>query len=115
MARPKKKRRITEGGYTQITPAYTTGPYARVEPDIILQMPELFYFDMSSYISALNAAKAIDFYNRTRLYDMYESALLDLHLGGIIEKRKVGVSRIPIEFRRNGKPDDNVNKEIRSP
>lgn len=67
MARPKKKRRITEGGYTQITPAYTTGPYARVEPDIILQMPELFYFDMSSYISALNAAKAIDFYNRTRL------------------------------------------------
>lgn len=115
MARPKKKRRITEGGYTQITPAYTTGPYARVEPDIILQMPELFYFDMSSYISALNAAKAIDFYNRTRLYDMYESSMLDLHLGGIIEKRKVGVSRIPIEFRRNGKPDDNVNKEIRSP
>lgn len=113
MARPKKKRRITEGRYARTTPA--SGPYARVEPDIILQMPELFYFDMSSYISALNAAKAIDFYSRARLYDMYESAMLDLHLGGIIEKRKVGVSRIPVEFRRNGNPDDSVNREIRSP
>lgn len=114
MARPKKKRRITTGGVTQIKPSYSGTPYAR-EPDIILQMPELFYFDMTAYIQSLNAAKAIDFYNRARLYDMYESALLDLHLGGIIEKRKVGVSRIPIEFRRNGKPDENVNKEIRSP
>ena len=87
MARPKKKRRITEGGYTQIKPVLASGPYARVEPDVILQMPELFYFDMSSYISALNAAKAIDFYNRARLYDMYESALLVLHLGGIIDMR----------------------------
>ena len=42
MARPKKKRRITEGGYTEIKPVYATGPYARVEPDIILQMADLF-------------------------------------------------------------------------
>lgn len=114
MKTAKKKRRITTGGVTYTAPMLGGTPYAR-EPDIILQMPELFYFDMSSYIQSLNAAKAIDFYNRTRLYDMYESALLDLHLGGIIEKRKIGVSRIPIEFRRDGKPDDRVNREIRSP
>lgn len=114
MSRPKNKRRITEGGMTQVTPAISTG-IRQIEPDIILQMPELFYFDMTAYINSLNAAKAIDFYNRSRLYDMYESAFLDLHLSGIIDKRKIGVSRMPIEFRRNGKPDENVNKEIRSP
>lgn len=117
MARPKKKRRITEGGMTGMQTASSSNKsiLRNIEPDIILQMPELFYFDMSSYISSLNAAKAIDFYNRSRLYDMFESALLDLHLSGIIDKRRIGVSRIPIEFRRNGKPDENVNKEIRSP
>lgn len=115
MARPKKKRRITDGGVLDTKANTGLTSYNRIEPDIILQMPELFYFDMTAYIQSLNAAKAIDFYNRSRLYDMYESALLDLHLGGIIEKRRVGVSRIPIEFRRDGKPDDNVNKEIRSP
>lgn len=85
------------------------------EPDIILQMPELFYFDMRAYVASMQSAEAIDFYSRTRLYDMYRSALLDLHLSGIIDKRLVGVSRIPIEFRRDGKPDDAVNREIRAP
>lgn len=86
-----------------------------IEPDIILQMPELFYFDMRAYVASMQSAEAIDFYSRTRLYDMYRSALLDLHLSGIIDKRLVGVSRIPIEFRRDGKPDEAVNREIRAP
>lgn len=85
------------------------------EPDIILQMPELFMFDMRTYMNSLEAAKSIDFYSRVRLYDMYESALLDLWLSGIINKRLIGVSRIPVEFRRDGKPDEAVNRQIRSP
>lgn len=85
------------------------------EPDIILQMPELFYFDMRAYVASMQSAEAIDFYSRSRLYDMYRSALLDLHLSGIIDKRLVGVSRIPVEFRRDGKPDGEVMRQIRAP
>lgn len=115
MPRTKKKRRITEGGALwRPEDSLRTGARA-VEPDIILQMPELFYFDMRAYVASMNAAEAIDFYSRTRLYDMYKSALLDLHLSGIIDKRLVGVSRIPVEFRRDGKPDEDVNREIRAP
>ena len=116
MARKSKNRRITEGGLlAQPADRNTSNSRTWIEPDIILQMPELFWFDMRAYMSSLDAAKSIDFYCRVRLYDMYESALLDLHLSGIIDKRRIGVSRIPIEFRRNGKPDDAVNRQIRSP
>ena len=114
MANNLKKRRITEGGMAGGKPAARPGA-GMPEPDIILQMPELFYFDMKAYMQAVNAAKSIDFYSRVKLYDMYESALLDLHLSGVIEKRKVGVSRTPVEFRRGGKPDEAVNREIRAP
>lgn len=109
----KKERRIVQGGMTATT--NNSGRPTRIEQDIILQMPTLFFFDMNSYMQSINAAKAIDFYSRWSLYDMYESALFDLHLRGIIDKRLIGVSRIPIEFRRNGKPDEEINKHIRSP
>ena len=49
------------------------------------------------------------------LYDMYESAMLDLHLTGTLAKRLRGVTRLPIEFQRNGKPDDAINAQLRSP
>lgn len=105
----KNKKRIRESGLT-----IPKGMH-ELQSDIVLQMPELFFFDMNAYINSLNAAKSIDFYSRSRLYDMYESSRLDLHLWGIIDKRRIGVSRIPIEFRRDGKPDDTINQEIRSP
>lgn len=106
--RPLKKRQITSGGITQLSEE-------RTRLDIILQSPEIFHFDISSYMRALESASAIDCYSRSRLYDMYASALLDLHLSGIIDKRLIGVSRIPIEFRRDGKPDDSVNVHLKSP
>lgn len=115
MPRTTKKRRITEGGALWRPEGSRTGGTRAPEPDIILQMPELFYFDMRAYVASMNAAEAIDFYSRTRLYDMYKSALLDLHLSGIIDKRLVGVSRVPVEFRRDGKPDEAVGREIRAP
>ena len=46
---------------------------------------------------------------------MYESAAFDLHLSGVMAKRLRGVTQIPIEFQRNGKPDDVINKQLRSP
>lgn len=106
--RPAKNRPIKSGGITQI-------PDERTKLDIILQSPEIFHFNIKAYMSSLEAASAIDCYSRARLYDMYGSALLDLHLSGIIDKRLIGVSRIPIEFRRNGKPDEAVNIHLKSP
>lgn len=90
-------------------------PQGMRQPDIVLQMPEIFMFDMNAYMQSVKAAKGIDFSNRARLYDMYDSASLDLHLSGVIAKRMRGVTKIPIEFRRNGVPDDTINKQIKSP
>lgn len=90
-------------------------PQGMRQPDIVLQMPEIFMFDMNAYMQSVKAAKGIDFSNRARLYDMYDSASLDLHLSGVIAKRMRGVTKIPIEFRRNGVPDDVINNQIKSP
>lgn len=90
-------------------------PQGTRQPDIVLQMPEIFMFDMNAYMQSVKAARGIDFSNRARLYDMYDSASLDLHLSGVIAKRMRGVTKIPIEFRRNGVPDDAINKQIKSP
>ena len=90
-------------------------PQGMRQPDIVLQMPEIFMFDMNAYMQSVKAAKGIDFSNRARLYDMYDSTSLDLHLSGVIAKRMRGVTKIPIEFRRNGVPDDEINKQIKSP
>ena len=64
------QKRITQGGML-------TSPGQR-QPDIVLQMPEVFFFDMKAYMASVKAAQGIDYSNRVRLYDMYESAMLDL-------------------------------------
>ena len=99
--------RIRQGGMLQ--------PAAARIPDVVLQMPEIFFFDMGVYLRAVTAASSIDFSNRVRLYDMYESARLDLHLSGIIDKRLRGVTKIPIEFRKGGKTDEAISAQLRSP
>lgn len=107
MAKKNKNRKITQGGMRTMP--------GQPLPDVVLQMPEIFFFDIRKYQDALTSAKSIDYSQRTRLYDMYESAELDLHLSGIIDKRLRGVTRIPIEFQRDGKPDDVINAQLRSP
>ena len=107
--RPAKDRRITAGGFTQITEE-------RRRLDIILQSPELFHFDIGSYMNSLQSATAIDMYSRIRLYDMYSSSFMtDPHLIGIHRKRLVGACRTPIEFIRNEKADDQINELLKQP
>ena len=101
------KSHILQGGYQQVQ--------GQRQPDVILQQPELFLFDMNSYMTSLNHARSIDYSCRTRLFDMYESAMLDLHLSGVLDKRLRGVTRIPIEFQRDGVPDDTINEQLKSP
>lgn len=107
----KNKRNSTK----QITQGGMRIPNGQRLPDVVLQMPEIFFFDMNAYMSSVTMAKSIDFSNRARLYDMYDSAMLDLHLAGVIAKRLRGVTRLPIEFQRNGEPDDTINAQLRSP
>ena len=101
------KRRITQGGML-----VKAGERL---PDVVLQMPELFHFNLQHYMNAVTSAKGIDYSNRVRLYDMYESAGFDLHLTGVMAKRLRGVTRIPIEFRRDNGPDEAINRQLRSP
>ena len=109
----RKKKNSPEQG--KIIQGGMLVPQGMRQPDIVLQMPEIFMFDMNAYMQSVKAAKGIDFSNRARLYDMYDSASLDLHLSGVIAKRMRGVTKIPIEFRRNGVPDDAINNQIKSP
>ena len=106
--RPAKKQ-ITSAGPADFNPATQN-------PTIILQSPELFHFDITKYMASLHSATAIDFYNRTQLYDMYASCLTtDGHLQGIVNKRLSAVARQRFEFQRDGKPVDEVNNQIKSP
>ena len=99
--------KIVQGGFRKIA--------GNRPPDVFLQMPELFMFNMKDYMDSVRNAKSIDFSYRVKLFDMYESAQLDLHLSGVLDKRLRGVTRIPIEFQRDGKPDDTINRQLRSP
>lgn len=105
--RRNARKRILQGGLVDVRNTR--------QPDVVLQMPEIFYFDMNAYINSVKSALNIDFTNRVRLYDMYESSMLDLHLSGVLDKRLRGVTKIPIEFRRNGQPDEAMNAQLRSP
>lgn len=105
MAILRNRRKITQGG--------VTSPGSL---DIVLQSPELFHFDISSFISSLESASQIDFASRAQLYDLYNSAVtLDLHLKGILRKRLSAATRTPVEFRRDGKADDAMTALIRAP
>lgn len=96
----------------------TTGGYAggNSVPDIIMQMPEIFFFDIKKFIDAVRSAQNIEYSYRTELYNLYESYHLDLHLEGIINKRLRGVTRFPIEFHKaDGTIDEEITRELRSP
>ena len=107
--RPAAKKEIVSAGASDILPG-------QQNPTIILQSPELFHFNIARYMASLQSASAIDFYNRSELYDIYHSIITtDGHLSGIINKRLSAVARERFEFQRDGKPVDEVNEQIKSP
>ena len=67
--RPAAKKTIVSAGASDILPG-------QQNPTIILQSPELFHFDIARYMASLQSASAIDFYNRTELYDIYHSSVM---------------------------------------
>lgn len=84
-------------------------------PVVVLTQPKRFGIDIADYTEAIRSAENIDFPRRYKLYDLYADILMDSHLSCVIEKRRNAVLCSDIEFRRDGKPDDRVNEQIRSP
>lgn len=83
---------------------------------VILSPPRRFGIDISDYMAAVRGAEAVDMPSRTRLYDLYADILMDTHLSSVIDKRINSVLSTDIEFRRkDNKPDDIINEQIRSP
>ena len=110
MAKNRTQKRIQQGGGL----GSSSGSSYHV-PDVVLQMPELFLFDLQKFQNSLRQAKQIDHPSRARLYDLFKSAELDIHYMAVLSKRLRGVTRIPIEFHRDGKPDDVITPQLRSP
>ena len=90
-------------------------PWQKRPNVIVITQPKRFGIDIADYMAAVRAAENVDFSRRYKLYDLYSDILMDTHLSCVIEKRKNAVLCSDIEFQRNGKPDDAVNEQIRSP
>lgn len=97
-------RRITEGGNVN-----------RQGATIVLTQAQRFGIGLDDYMQGIRGFENVDFTQRVRIYDIYSECLMDPHLFSVIQKRKSGVLGRKIEFRRNGVPDDQVNKQISSP
>ena len=82
---------------------------------IVLTQPKRFGIDISDFTTAIRAAENIDYPTRYKLFDLYEDILIDSHLTSVMEKRVESVLSADLAFRRNGKPDDSINEQLRSP
>ena len=82
---------------------------------IVLTQTRRFGLDIADYMAAIRAAEDVDFSRRYKLYDLYADILMDTHLSCVIEKRKMAVLCSDIKFMRDGRPDEAVNEQIRSP
>ena len=91
------------------------GQVTRPSSTVIVQAPMRFNLDLGTFKQAIRSAENVDYTQRAKLYDMYTEALLDPHLRSVVRKRKSAILGSPIEFRRNGVPDEAINTQIKSP
>jgi phage gp29-like protein len=103
----KKKNRITAGGNFTLQ--------GQSNPTIVLTQPQRFGIDIADYTKSIRQAENVDFSRRSKLYDLYSDILMDTHLASVINKRILAVLSSNIEFKRNGKTDEAISEQIRSP
>lgn len=108
MSRRKNKNRITAGG--NIPQRGQTTPNT-----IVLTQPKRFGIDIADFMGAVRSAENVDFSTRYKLYDLYTDVMQDAHLTSVIDKRVRAVLSTKIVFTRDGKLDDKVNEQLRSP
>jgi len=71
--------------------------------------------DIDRWRSSIRAAESITNPNRTQLYDIYTDIELDSHLTSVMTKRKAAVLKKQVTYMRNGKIDENIMRQIKSP
>lgn len=71
--------------------------------------------DVGDYMAAFKSAESVDLPNRAKLLDIIDEALTDAHLYAVVQKRKSAVLNSPIEFTRDGVPDEKIGEQLRSP
>ena len=106
MSRKKKQKQITSGGLFNQPAGGNT---------ILLTQATRWNRDISHYMRAVTESERVDFPNRAKLYDLYDTALLDTHLSSVLDKRKSAVLSSRIEFTRDGKPDKQIGEMLESP
>lgn len=84
-------------------------------PYIVLAQARRSGIDIGVYADAVRAAENIEYPNRVKWFDVCDELLTDAHLYAVVQKRKSAVLSVPVEFRREGKPDDKINEQLRSP
>lgn len=82
---------------------------------IIINQPQRFGIDISTFMAAIRGFENVDFTRRTKLYDLYSDILMDPHLTSVINKRRNAILSLCIEFHKDGKPDETINQMLNSP
>jgi hypothetical protein len=68
--------------------------------------------DIQSWRNAIKNAENVTFPRRTALLDLYDEILLDPHLSGVLEKRKLRISNTPLLFIEDGKENAEIAEII---
>lgn len=79
---------------------------------VVARPPERTQFDISAWRNAIESAETIYAPNRTRLYDIYEDAMLDPHLSRQWEKRVENVTNTKWKFTVDGEEQEDIMKLI---
>lgn len=109
MAKNKKYKKVVRQGniYAEPQPA---GTYV-----VNITQPERGGLDVEDYMVALREWEDVDYPNRSKMLDIMEEAKTDAHLSSVSQKRKAMILSSPIEFTRDGVPDEKIGEQIRSP
>lgn len=102
-----KKQKMTMGGNFPLA-----GQKSKI---ITLTQPQRFRIDIATYMTAIRSFENVDFTQRAKLYDIYSDIVLDPHLSSVLEKRRNAVLSAPVEFVVDGKPDDTIMEQLKSP
>lgn len=103
-----KKQKITVGGNIP-RPGQTS------HRTIVLTQPKRFGVDIADYIQSVRNFENVDYSRRYKLYDLFADILMDPHLSAVIDKRILAVLSSVIEFKRNGKTDEQIGEQLKSP
>ncbi len=82
---------------------------------VILRPADRTKKDIGDWWFALQVAEQVIFPNRTRLYDLYSTVIIDGHLSGIIEKRIASILNKKIYFEKDGTKVDELDKLVDGP